>query len=47
MAYKSDLESGINHYVEGENQTAKGEQNEIELALETLVVWDKQIREEI
>ncbi|MEE1073749.1 MAG: nucleoside phosphorylase [Cellulosilyticum sp.] len=46
VTYKGELESGISHYVEGETQTAQGEQNEIELALETLVIWDKQIREE-
>ncbi len=35
------LEESINEYVSGESQTSKGEQNEIILALETLVKWDK------
>lgn len=44
VAYKGSLEEGINDYVSRESQTAKGEEQEIILALETLVVWDQEIR---
>lgn len=41
VPYEGALEVGINEYVSGERKTAQGEQNEILLALETLVKWDK------
>ncbi|MBE6023733.1 MAG: nucleoside phosphorylase [Cellulosilyticum sp.] len=46
VPYDGGLEEGINEYISGENRTAEGEKQEILLALETLVMWDKQIREE-
>ena len=44
VTYEGELEESINEYVSGENKTRRGEENEILLALETLVRWDKVVR---
>lgn len=41
VTYEGALETSINDYVGGESQTARGEKEEILLALETILKWEK------
>lgn len=44
VTYEGELNEDINQYVSRESKTVKGEENEILLALETLVKWDQEKR---